>query len=72
MTPRLTIVVSTFGNYDGLARVLDGYATQTAPQGSFEVLVVVDVADPDFAAAERATGSRPFPLRLLRGSRPGL
>jgi GT2 family glycosyltransferase len=68
----LSVVVSTFGNYDGLARVLDGYERQDVPEGTFEVLVVVDRAEPDPGAADAATGHRPYPLRRLTGAIPGL
>ena len=44
MPPELTVVVSTLGNYSGLARVLDGYERQDAEAGSFEFVDVVDVA----------------------------
>jgi GT2 family glycosyltransferase len=70
--PDLSVVLSTLGNYDVLRRVLDGYARQTAPVGSFEVTVVVDSADPDPGAAEAAIGERPFPTRRLTGPVPGL
>ncbi len=70
--PELSIVVSTFGNYEGLARVLDGYEAQTAPEDSFEVVVVIDAADPDPGAAEAAIGRRGYPVRVLRGQTPGV
>ena len=70
--PELSVVISTLGNYDVLRRVLDGYARQDAAPGSFEVLVVVDHADPDPAALHEAIGDRPYPTRVLRGHRPGL
>ncbi len=55
-----------------LERVLDGYSRQTAEPGSFEVLVVVDRADPDQAAVDAAIGTRPYAVRRLTGHRPGL
>ena len=70
--PRLTVVLSTLGNYDVLRRVLDGYAEQDAPDSSFELLVVVDRADPDPDAVDAAIGERPYPLRRLTGRIPGL
>jgi len=70
--PQLSIVISTLGNYPTLARVLDGYSAQTAPKGSFEVVVVVDAADPQPTAVERAIGTRGFPVRRITGSVPGL
>ena len=72
MNPKLSVVISSFGNYSGLQRVLDGYGAQTAPRGSFEVLVVVDRADPDPDAASATTASRPFPVRVVRGRIAGL
>ncbi len=72
MTPRLSVVVSSLGNYDGLARVLDGFAAQETPADELEVLVVVDRADPDPGAAQRAIGARPFAVRRLAGAIPGL
>src|SRR5581483_4554449 len=52
--PDVTVVISTLGNYGGLRRVLDTYERQTAPAGSFEVIVAVDAADPDPEAAAAA------------------
>jgi len=70
--PDVSVVVSTLGNYDVLRRVLDGYAAQTVPLGSFELIVVVDRADPDPAAVEGAIGERPYEVRRLTGRIPGL
>jgi len=71
-SPELTVVLSTLGNYQGLQRVLDGYSTQTAPPASFEVVVVVDAAEKDRGAVDAAIGNRPFKLRVLNGTAPGL
>lgn len=70
--PRLSIVIPTLGMYETLRRVLDRYATQDAAPGSFEVVVVVDRADPDPSAAHEAVGERPYPVRVLRGPIPGV
>ena len=70
--PALSVVLSTLGSYDTLERVLDGYDRQDAPYGSFEVVLVVDAAEPDLPAVDRAVGSRSFPLRRIRGPEPGL
>ncbi len=70
--PDVTVVISTLGNYGGLRRVLDTYERQTAPAGSFEVIVAVDAADPDPEAAAATAAGRPYPVRVLRGGRPGL
>jgi GT2 family glycosyltransferase len=69
---QLSVVISTLGNYPGLKRVLDRLESQDAEPGSFEVLVVNDVADPEPAAVDRAVGTRPYPVRRLTGTRPGL
>lgn len=70
--PELSVVVSTLGNYSGLKRVLDRLANQDAPTRSFEVIVVADAAEPDPDAVERAIGTRPYAVRHLTGTRPGL
>lgn len=67
----LSVVVPTFGSYDVLARVLDGYAAQDASPGEFEVLVVVDRGDPEADKAETTVGTRPYPVRQLTGHIPG-
>ena len=72
MTPRLSVVLSTLGNHAGLRRVLDGYDAQDAPEGSFEVLVVADRAEPDPAAVDAAVGERGYEVRRLEGEIPGL
>jgi GT2 family glycosyltransferase len=61
--PALTIV---------LCRVLDGYERQTVASGTFELLVVSDIAEPDPDAVDRVIGQRPYPVRRLTGGRPGL
>lgn len=68
----LSVVLSTLGNYAVLRRVLDGYARQDAPPGSFELVVVVDHADPAPEAVDEAIGTRPYPVRRIVGRRPGL
>ena len=68
----LSVVVSTLGNYGGLTRVLDRLAEQTVDLGRFEVVVAVDMADPEPARVDDAIKSRPYAVRRLTGSRPGL
>jgi GT2 family glycosyltransferase len=70
--PQLSIVLSTLGNYDVLAKVLDGYERQDAPAGSFELLVVTDQKDPDPARVDALVAERPYPVTRLSGRRPGL
>lgn len=69
--PALSIVVPTFGSYDTLRRVLDGYSAQETAAGSFELLVVADRADPDPGAVDAAIGRRDYPVRRLAGRIPG-
>jgi GT2 family glycosyltransferase len=70
--PQLTVVLSTLGNYPVLRRVLDGYERQDAPAEHFELLVVADKAEPDLEAVRAAIGRRPYGVRLLSGTIPGL
>ena len=70
--PRLSVVISTLGNYATLRRVLDGYARQRAARGSFEVVVALDAADPEPHAVAALLADRPYPARIVRGDRPGL
>jgi GT2 family glycosyltransferase len=72
MAGGLSVIVSTYGNYGGLRRVLDGYEAKSADTGDFEVLIVVDQADPDPDSAIEAVGARGFQARVLRGEIPGL
>ena len=71
-TPKLSIVLSTLGNYEVLKRVLDGYDRQDAPAGSFELVVVVDRADTRPEAVEAAIGDRPYAVRRVTGRVRGL
>ena len=70
-SPALSVVLPTLGNYEVLGRVLDGFANQDAPPGSFELVVVADRADPDPDAIDAAVAERPYPVRRLAGGRPG-
>ena len=66
--PQLSVVISTLGSYALLERVLDGLGRQDVDPGRFEVLVVVDRADPDPSAVTRAIGHRPYGIRVLTGT----
>ena len=70
--PEISVVISTLGNYEGLSRVLDGYELQDAPRDSFEVLVVVDCADPHPERVDTLVADRGFAARRLTGHRRGL
>lgn len=70
---RLSVVIPTFRRPELLGRVLDRLQAQRGVKpGSFEVIVVRDIADDDAAAVERAIGDRPFPVQLLTGPSPGV
>ena len=73
---RLSVVISTLGNYAVLRRVLDGYSRQSVPPDEFEVIVVADHTDPDPDAITRAIGtittvSRPATRSGVRMFTPG-
>jgi GT2 family glycosyltransferase len=70
--PELSVVISTLGNYTGLRRTLDSFERQRDEGGEFEIVVVVDSADPDPTAVDAAIGERPYPVRRIAGRRPGL
>jgi GT2 family glycosyltransferase len=63
--------VPTLGNHAVLARVLDGFASQRAEPGSFEVVVVADCAETAPERVRDAVAERPYPVRLLTGRREG-
>jgi GT2 family glycosyltransferase len=69
--PSVSAVIPTLGDYEVLGRVLDGYARQDAPPGSFELIVVVDKADPHPEKVDELLSRRPFPARRLTGPLPG-
>jgi GT2 family glycosyltransferase len=69
---KLSVVISTLGNYTVLQRVLDGFSQQSAAPDVFEVLVVKDRNDPRADEIERAIGTRAYDVRQLTGAIPGL
>lgn len=70
--PAISVVLSTLGSYDTLARVLDGYSHQMVAPERFELVLAVDAAEPDVAAVDRVVGRRGYPVKRIRGARPGL
>lgn len=68
----ISVVISTLGNYSGLERVLDHLDHQTVGPDRFDVVVVVDAADPDPAAAHAAIGERSYRVDRRTGDLPGL
>ena len=65
------MVVPTLGSHATLGRVLDGLGRQKAPPGTFELVLAVDAAEPDPEAVAALVADRPYPVRLVRGERPG-
>jgi GT2 family glycosyltransferase len=68
----LSVVISTMGMYPSLRRVLDGYERQDAAPASFELIVAVDLADPQPESVDEAIGKRPYRVRKVSGRVPGL
>lgn len=69
--PELCVVIPTLGNPTGLARVLAGFDRQTVPAGSFEVIVVCDLADPEPDRTREVCVPRGYRIDCLLGPAPG-
>lgn len=69
--PQISVVLPTLGNYEVLAKVLDGFERQDAPPDSFELIVVSDRSEPDPEAVKHVLADRPYPIRRLTGRVPG-
>lgn len=63
----LSVVIPTYRRRDALARTLAALERQTAPPGSFEVLVIDDPVEDDSAAVAAVVraAERPFTVRQL-------
>jgi GT2 family glycosyltransferase len=70
-SPRISVVIPTLGNYEGLNEVLSSYERQTTPASDFELVVVADQADPDPGAVDAVVDGRSFPVARITGHRPG-
>jgi GT2 family glycosyltransferase len=68
---RVGIVIPTLRRHAILGRVLDRLEEQQRANTVFEVVVVADAAEPDPRAVEELAQGRPYPVRVLRGERPG-
>src|SRR5262245_7530186 len=66
----ITVVLPTFNRAEQLCRCLDALAAQTAPTGSFEVIVVDDGSTDDTPERLKAF-SAPFSLRVERQANSG-
>src|SRR5512142_913659 len=69
LAPELSVVIPVLGNHEVLRRVLDGYDRQDIESGRFDVIVVVDPADPDPSAVHDLAGEHR--ATALTGTRPG-
>jgi glycosyltransferase involved in cell wall biosynthesis len=67
----LSILIPTLGRPELLRRVLDRLDAQTAPAGSFEVVVVADAKERDLEAVDRVVAGRRHAVRRLQAPRPG-
>jgi GT2 family glycosyltransferase len=68
--PAATVVMPTHGRRDSLLRVLRALARQTAPAGTFEVVVICD-GDVDGSAAACQALALPYSLRVLAQENQG-
>ncbi|MEO0661060.1 MAG: glycosyltransferase, partial [Planctomycetota bacterium] len=66
--PALSLLVPTYGRPDKAHALLERLARQTAPPGTFEVVLVDDGSDPPLEAPAREL---PFALTLLRQENAG-
>jgi GT2 family glycosyltransferase len=69
--PEVSVVIPTVGSRETLARVLDGFAGQSAAVDRFEVIVVVDPAEDSPDMVDQAIGTRDFEVRRVQGLVPG-
>ena len=70
-SPAISIVIPTLGRPQLLRRVLDRLDRQSAPGGSFEVVVAADAEEAAVAELDRAVADRSFPHRRVSATKPG-
>jgi GT2 family glycosyltransferase len=70
-TPDISIVIPTLARPALLRRVLDRLDRQTAPTGSFEVVVAADAKENSPEEIERALAGRTYKGRAIQAERPG-
>jgi GT2 family glycosyltransferase len=70
--PAISVVIPTYRRHAALARVLDRLERQDAGPHAFETIVVADDRDDDPEAVERAIAERPYHVRQLARSSPGV
>jgi glycosyltransferase involved in cell wall biosynthesis len=69
-TLRASVIIPTFERRAALERALRGFAVQTAPADSFELIVALDGGRDD-SGEMLARAETPFPLRVARPERKG-
>jgi len=65
-------VIATLGRPAVLARNLARLERQSCRERAFEVVVVSDAAESDLDAVAEAIGTRPYPVRHLEATEPGV
>lgn len=70
--PKISIVIATLGRPQTLARTLDRLERQRCDTRDFEVVVVSDAAEDDVDAVSASVASRPYEVRHLLASAPGV
>ena len=68
----LSVVIPTLHRADLLRRVLDRLDDQHADPQTFEVLIGADAAERNIDAVHAAARDRPYPVRALQASSPGV
>jgi GT2 family glycosyltransferase len=69
--PEISVVIPTLGRPRLLRRVLDRLDRQSAPTGSFTVIVVADAVEADPDPIDQAIQGRRYGAQRLQGSKPG-
>lgn len=64
MVPQLSIIIGTYNQRDTLKKILESFNTQTAPRGSFE-LIVVDSSSNDGTDAMLQSFHATYPFRFF-------
>ncbi len=70
--PTISVVIPTYRRHAALARVLDLLERQDTGPDAFEAIVVTDDRDDDPEAVAGAIGNRPYGVRRLARSSPGV
>ena len=68
----LSVVIATLDRAPLLGRVLDRLDAQDASPDTFEVVIGADAAERDMAAVHAVAADRPYDVRVVQASRPGV